>query len=57
MKSLTFAFDVEINDTQYIPEGTKVEVYPTSFPKEDSTKIIYNNEIIEFMNVSFKELR
>jgi hypothetical protein len=59
MKTLTFAFDASLgeNDNSYIPEGTIVEVYPYNQFRDDSTKIIYNGEVIEYMNYSFVEYR
>lgn len=56
-KYLTFAFDCELDEINYIPEGTVVEVYPYNQFREDSTKIVYQGEQIEFMNCSFVELR
>lgn len=57
MKTLTIKFDVYIDDTieTYIPEGTKVKVYQ-GYQREGSTKIVYNDEVIEYMNCSFVEL-
>jgi hypothetical protein len=55
-KYLTFAYDVELNESEYIPEGTIVEIY-NGYQREDSTKIIYNNQVEEYMNCSFIEYR
>lgn len=55
-KTLTFAFDVELDNDEYIPEGTKVKVYD-GLHRQDSTKIIYNGMLEEYMNGSFIEYK
>lgn len=71
MKTLTFAFDVQLNDDEdYIIEGTVVQVADVWKQYEDSTAVIitegysYNGDPIQFvpfvdhfMNRSFVELR
>jgi len=59
MNQLTFAFDVTLDENKdtFIPAGTIVKIYPYNQFKSDSTKIIYNNQVIEYMNHSFIEYR
>jgi hypothetical protein len=71
MKTLTFAFDVQLNDDEdYIKEGTKVQIADTSRQHEGFAAVVitegfsYHGEPIEFvpfvdhfMNESFVELR
>jgi hypothetical protein len=55
---LTFAFDVSLNEEQdtFIPAGTQVKVY-NGLHRQDSTKIIYQNQLQEYLNHSFLEYR
>lgn len=57
MNKLTFAFDCELSDTEYIPANTVVEVYKGYQPYTDSTNIVYKGNVIGFMNCAFVELR
>jgi hypothetical protein len=57
MKSLTFAFDVELNDDEYIPSGTVVKVAQSSKTYKGYQAILYNGYVEHFANASFKEFR
>jgi len=72
MKTLTFALDVELNDTHYIPEGTKVEIvegiktlngFTAVLVNEaksyeyETTAHYYAGQVEYFTNETFKELR
>jgi hypothetical protein len=54
MNTLTFAFDVELDNNQFIEAGTVVEVYPFD-QRKDSKAVIYKGKVIEFMNHAFIE--
>jgi hypothetical protein len=56
MKTLTFAFDVEIDLDTYIPEGTIVSVCDCH-QKDDATYIMYEGVSYAYLNYSFVELR
>jgi DNA/RNA endonuclease YhcR with UshA esterase domain len=70
MKTLTIAFDVQLNDNEdYLQEGTILEVADVWKQYEGSTPVIVKealnykgkpvkvSEIAYFMNCTFKELR